>query len=141
MCLFRAAIAIVFLLVAVPAEAEENPPSKRQPKSEIDSFKNIGEWADELETIFVVNSDPVMRAIVCRVPFENFSLEALMKATKVSEERLLRAIDELTRRGLIDSSDESGTTMISPAGEMARDAMRRFAENWCGTGDECGVRR
>ncbi len=143
MRLFRAAIALLVLLAATPADADprKNAPSKRQLKSETPLIEKIESWIIDLETVVRVNSDPVLRAIVCRVPFSNYSLDALTMGTKIPKDQFERAIDKLKRRGLIATSRNRGITMIFPASEDAREAMRRFAMDWCTPDGECGVER
>ncbi len=89
-----------------------------------------------------VNSDPVMRTIICRVPFSDISPESLYRATKLPVPRIMQALKELQGMGLvIFDRNLNGRLVIAPASRYARSKMRRWSYDWCGGGDECGVTR
>ncbi len=92
---------------------------------------------ESLEEILI--EDAAMRAVVCRVPFIDFTLKRLTRATKISQKKLKDAIEKLDVVGLVATSGKGGAMRISPANEEARDKLRSLAREYCTSDDECGV--
>ena len=98
-------------------------------------------WARDVEAMARVHSDPVLRSIVCRVPYEDFTVEAIMRATKIPGPRLKRAVQLLERMGLVEVVQNGNVMRLVPASEKAREKMRRWSEQWCVGDDACSVAR
>ena len=150
MRLFRAAIPFLVTLGAISDDVEarkKKEPTERKTQldravqREISLFERIEKWTKELETILKVNTDPVLRAIICRVAFTDYSLSALMMGSNIPADRFKRALTQLEHGGFIKTSTTGDVTMVAPANPDAKDALRRFAMSYCSTGGECGVRR
>ena len=89
-----------------------------------------------------IHADPLERTIVCRLPYIDISIRALSLVTGFSKQQLSFAAEKLRDRGLVKlRPGEGGYPTIVPANEKSRNMMLRLAEQWCGLGDECGVRR
>ncbi len=117
------------------ALADESAGNDQDPLSKAKS------WAINLEAATRIASDPVLRSIVCRVPFANFTIEAIMRATKIPGPRLKRAVQRLENMNLINVVRQGNVMRIVPANEKARAKMREWANKWCTSDDECGVAR
>lgn len=87
-----------------------------------------------------VNSDPVLRTIVCRIPYTNFTLDTLARATRINSERIASALGELVVMGLVTLRTEpQGDVVVTPASESAQSLMREAAEKWCNGSDDCDL--
>ena len=136
------------LILASGASAGENADdsivrkwsSKRAATMDI-SLNNVAKWAAEFQNKLHVDADPVLRAIVCRVPFSSWSLDAIKLATKISDERLEEAIKRLKDLELIISERKHGVTSLLPASEEARKWMQEYAEDMCASDNTCDVER
>ncbi len=115
----------------------EDPPRHLGP--DVSPFVGVDRWRKEIEAAARIRFDPVMRAVVCRVPFMDYTLEALMRATKLSEKEIKRAIRQLEVIQLVTTFRKGGATHVAPADEEAREALRKWAQEWCASDDECGV--
>ncbi len=142
------AIALIVLLAAGPARAEELPGGYLKQQIEIETkeditAKNIEAWIWDIDAIFRLNRDPVLRAIICRVPYMDFTIESIAWATKFSLTRIQSAVVELRNMGLVIAGDEhDGDMLIRPESTEARAIMRHWAEDWCDSSDaECAVAR
>ncbi len=99
-------------------------------------------WINSSAISLRVNSDPVFRTIVCRVPFTNYTFESLIRATGLPKQRLATALGELVVMGLVSMQTESsGNVLVVPASENARKMMREWADKWCMDNNACGVQR
>ena len=123
------------LLVTGMASAGESSVEDKGPLGQAKS------WALNVEAATRIASDPVLRSIVCRVPFANFTIEAIMRATKIPGPRLKRAVQRLEAMKLIEVVRKGNVMRIVPANEGARAKMREWANKWCTSDDECGVAR
>ena len=133
----RFAIAIVVLLATGTAFADGV--RKGVKKSDPSGVK---EWLKEVESVVQIHSDPVRRAIVCRVPFTDLSITALVQATKIPRPQIMMAVSTLRGLGLVDlSKNVHGNQVVIPASDKARQRMRRWAYDWCATDDACGVNK
>ena len=138
------AFALAAFLVVNPAGAKEK---SKQLKSESAAdplaitIEEMGTWARDFEMLFRVNADPVLRAIVCRVPFTNWSLDALAMGTGIPKNRFFDGMRLLDEMGLVTHTYKNGIIMIRPATEFARVRMRKFAREWCTNEDACSVKR
>ena len=84
--------------------------------------------------------DPVMRAIVCRVPFFDFTIDALATATGLAQQRLAVTVNTLVQMGLLLwEKDDKGRMLITPRSKQARRFMAGWADDWCAGDDQCGV--
>ena len=141
-------ILFVVLFVASGASADENADdsivrkwsSKRAATMDI-SLNNVAKWAAEFQNKLHVDSDPVLRAIVCRVPFSSWSVDAIKLATKIPDDRLNEAIKRLSDLELIASERKNGVTTLIPASEEAKNWMQKYAVDMCATDVECGIER
>ena len=127
----------VSLADAEPKPAPMNNPSP--PPSE--TLSKIHPWAKEKVALTGINLDPVLRAIVCRVPFTNWSLDALMLGTKISRERFERGAGLLEGIGLITIYRANGITLLKPASNKIRAEMRKWAYEWCTSEERCEIGR
>ena len=134
--------ALIPLVVALTAGAKElkkkSDPEPNPFSITIDEMEN---WARDFELLFRVNPDPVLRAIICRVPFTNWSLDALAMGTGIDKVRFFDGMRLLDEMGLVTHTHKNGIIMIRPANEFARVRMRKFAREWCTNDNECGVKR
>ena len=105
------------------------------------TIEEMRTWSRDFEMLFRVNADPVLRAIVCRVPFTNWSLDALAMGTDIPKDRFFDSMRLLDEMGLVTHSERNGITIIRPASEFARVKMRKFAREWCTSDDTCGVKK
>ena len=74
-----------------------------------------------------INFDPVLRAIDCRVPFTNWSLDALIMGTKIPRGRFEQGMKQLEDLGFISVSRTHGITLLKPSNYESRVQMRRWA--------------
>ena len=124
---------VAVLLAAISANANDIVPSPddKDPDS-------VASWLMEVEAIVRTRTDPVRRTIICRVPFTDISITALVQSTNIPRPNIMRAITRLETMGLVKvSNDAAGHFLIIPASEEARDKMRRWASDWCISEDEC----
>ena len=97
-------------------------------------------WMKEVEAVVRARSDPVQRAIVCRVPYTDIVITALIQATNLSRPKIMHATSRLENMGLVKvSNNSSGQWTITPESEEAREKMKRWAESWCVGDDKCDV--
>ncbi len=125
----------VFFAVAGAASARDMPWDEINPQA-----ADVAGWLKQVETVVRIHSDPAQRAIVCRVPFTNLSITALVRATQIPRPQLMSAVTKLRHRGLIEvTKDDHGHQIIVPASETARKFMRKWAYDWCASDDACEV--
>ncbi len=137
MSLTRLGIGLAILLAVSSASAKDVPLKKTSP-----NLSGVAGWLKQVEGVVRIRSDPVRRAIVCRVPYMELSIPALVRATKIPKPKIMFAITSLKGMGLVDiSNNPSGQWIIVPASPQAREKMRRWAEDWCVSDEECGVMR
>ena len=92
----------------------------------------------DAETAIRINSDPVLRTIVCRLGFHRISVGAIARATGVSKRRLLEGVRELMVRGLVNITDADGDYyLLEPTDRDAKAKLQRWAYNWCSNDDRC----
>lgn len=131
-----AALAVAILLATNPANGRDS----YWDRSEIE-LARISAWLKDTNNFLRIIADPAKRAIVCRVPFFNFTPKAIVRATRLPQARLMRAAIDLEAMGLVSLVEERGHLQFAPASEDARVKMRRWADNWCVNNDTCGVSR
>ncbi len=131
----RAAIALVTILAAAPAGAVDEYPRDDDAGSPAAGIKA---WIDDARVTFRINSSPILRTIVCRVPFTDFTLESLAKATGIPKDRLAAGVNELVLMGLVRWR-RGEQNWIQPASEDARKKMLKSADDWCGSNESCEV--
>ena len=103
-------------------------------------LSTAGHWMRSIELEFRINSDPVLRTIVCRLSFTNFTLTTLVLATGVPRDLVAHAVQELSEMELANwAYDETGKIFIVPASEEARLMMREWANRWCSSDEACAV--
>ena len=93
-------------------------------------------WLREIGIFILINSDPVKRAIVCRVGFQPFAAHTISWATGIPESDIRHAALQLQGMSLIRHVGG----VISPMNEEAGEKMRQWAHRWCTSDAECGVR-
>ncbi len=141
----RPAIALVVLLAASPSGAEDVPGGFSDEEDDIESVEDtaatkLEAWVQSIDATIRLNRDPALRAIVCRVPYTDLTIEALARATKLSPVQILSAFVELRNMKLVTTGKaQDGEMLIRPKSEDTRARMRHWAEYWCARNDECGV--
>ncbi len=147
-------------LAALPGTADEAPRGKAgrasagkadkapevNPRDEYpwgydqDSLATAGRMLREVEMAFQLNSDPVLRTIVCRIPFTNFTLKAMVLATGIPKDLITHAVQQLSEMDLVHwAYDDNGKIFIVPASEEARIMMISWANRWCSSEEACAV--
>lgn len=94
-------------------------------------------WLEDIRSILRISADPVMRTIVCRVPYGDFTDGAIAQATSIARPRLLRAAYELQNMGLIAVDHDGGNVRFRPASPSAGERMRAWAYEACANDDGC----
>ena len=128
-------ISILFWVITAKVGGTQNEKSE-------DALSGFLGWTKKMEMIIHINSDEVLRAIVCRVPFSDISPDALIKATKLPNDRVTKAVYELEVMGLVRlERNMGGNRLIVAATEEARRYMKNWAYNWCAENDKCTANR
>jgi hypothetical protein len=131
------AVYLALLLLTSPAGAQPYPWEKDPKIAEA-----VGEWLKEVEGIVRIRATPILRTIVCRLPFTDITIEGLAKATGLDPIKIAHGVSALVDKGLVRIEPVAGGTVkIVPNGERARDTMRKWANDWCTSDDSCGVQR
>lgn len=131
------AVFLAFLFVVNTAIAQSYPWDKDPNLAE-----TVSEWFKEVESVVRIRSDPVLRTIVCRVPYTKFTVDNLAKATGLAPITIAHGVSELVDKGLVRfDSGADGTVTIVPNGRSARETMRGWANDWCTSDDHCGVQQ
>ncbi len=126
-------VAMVFVLVVFSARAEEASWNHGDSGPE-----RLSAWLGDVGAVLRLNADPVMRTIVCRLPYTDFSASAMVRATRIPLPRLMRAAYELQDMGLVAVDHEGEIARLRPASKRARAKMRDWAFTWCAGDDSCG---
>ena len=135
--LFMLGCLAVAMASAGPATAENEPPPVSKPQG----WAKFGSWLNDAQIFTRINADPVKRAVACRVPYFNFTPKAMMRATHLSQSRLMKAVHQLESMGLVRIVVENGHEQVTVASESARSKLREWANQWCATDDTCEVSR
>ena len=98
-------------------------------------------WVEDVQAMMRIGADPVMRAIVCRVPYTDVTVGAIVRATRIPTPRLMRAAHQLRNMGLIALEGVGLDQRIRPASESTRARMREWAYHACATDDGCRAPR
>ena len=95
--------------------------------------------AAEIDRLAALLGDEMLRDMVCRLSTERFSFGGLSTALGLPEGQVMRRIQTLRSWGLVRTARlDSARTIIEPIpGDGAR-TLRRWAERYCPTGDNCG---
>ena len=134
---WRLGIALAVLLAAGTANAERSA----WDHNEI-GLAQVASWLRDVERGIWINSDPIMRAIVCRVPYGNFTPKTISMATNLSPQRIMLAIAELEAWGLIYIvGTERWEGLIVPASGKTREKLRGWSQGWCISDDSCEISR
>ncbi len=129
------AISLALLLVTSAASGQPYPWDK-----DPDLAETVLAWMKEVEAVVRTRSDPLGRTIVCRVPYTDIVITSLALATKTSRVNIMRAASRLESMELVKISNNSfGQWTIKPASEEAREKMKRWAEDWCTSDENCEV--
>ncbi len=105
-------------------------------------FEQIREWLQERSRNLQINADPVLRAVVCRIGYEAYSLGALSGATGIPPDRLMKVARDLEALGLVSTSMVSGGhVLLAPKNDGASAKLRELAEIFCSSDDECASHR
>ena len=123
---------LIPLTVAVMEALAESHPWDNDPRVAAD----VRSWLKEVETAVRIRSDPLLRTIVCRVPYADFTIGTLAKATGKPPIAIAIGASKLVDRGLVRlERDAAGNIKVVPNGDDARVRMRKWADDWC-IGDE-----
>ena len=116
-------IATALIFVAASAKGADSPEDSPW-NYDMDPMAGFKAVVKDAEMIARINTDLVLRAIVCRVPFTDISVNALLKATKLPGPRVMRGVRELKNLGLVrvEGTDEK---TIKPASQEARKKMKK----------------
>ena len=128
MSLLRAMLTLAIILIPYHAAADEDPWCKH-------GLARFGEAIGDLGDTLRLNTDPVKRAIICRVGYQPFAIHSIWRATKIPEEKIRRAAIELEKMNFVRLNGD----VISPHDKYARQKLRRFADKWCASDDRCEV--
>jgi hypothetical protein len=127
--------ALAVLLVVSPVAAEQTTADRSESE-----LAKVEAWLHDVAMTLQINSDPVLRAILCRIPFQHFTLEALHLATGVPRQRLLRGAERLAAMNLVRlEPDEGEWISIVPYDGEVEKKMRAWAYDWCASDESCGV--
>ncbi len=109
-------------------------------------FRDIEKFGDNIHSGFdyagmslKINTDPILRQIVCRVSYQAFEIAILARTLGLKEKKVREAVAKLQQMGLVQVRDLEQLELIVPADAKSGAAMRRFAREWCATDDECGI--
>ena len=128
-------IAVLLIVGSALADDVRKDTKKSEPNG-------LSDWLKSVESVVRVHSDPVRRAIVCRVPFTDLSITALVAATKIPRPQIMMAVSALKAQGLVDlSKNIHGHQVVIPANNHAREKMRKWAYDWCASDDACDVKK
>ncbi len=142
-------ILIVVLMTSIGADAKDvasiNPGNKKDLAELLRNIKaygkKIGEELNEQVLGLRIDMDPVLRQIVCRVPYRGVEVTDLGRSLGISEIGIWKGAQELSRMGLVEIKNVDFFKMIVPKNNAAQEMMRRWAEKWCANDDSCGVQR
>lgn len=105
-------------------------------------LEQIREWLQERSWNLQINADPVLRAVVCRIGYEAYSLGALSSATGIPPDWLMKAVRDLEALGLVSTSMVSGGhVLLAPKNDAAGAKLRELAKQFCSSDDECASQR
>ena len=135
MCVLGPGLALAVFLVASPVVAEQTISDR----SESDLAK-VEAWLHEVAMTVRINTDPVLRAILCRIPFHRFTLESLHLATGIPRQRLLRGAEHLETLNLVRLEPDEGEWLsIMPYDGEVEKKLRAWAYDWCSSDESCDV--
>ncbi len=103
--------------------------------------KKVQEILSEQTLRTLVGMSPLLRQIVCRVPFQKFEVSALARALGLPEPTVFEGVQLLDRLGIAALKDAYEGRVIVPKSPRSNEMMRRWAYDWCDSDDKCGVRR
>jgi hypothetical protein len=130
-------LALAVLYAANTASAKSLPSDTKD-----DGLVAFSSWLNDVELALQINTDPVLRSVVCRIPFTNFTPGTLAKATHLSRGRVMQAVSKLMDMGLVKIvSGDKGRPIVVPASDEIRQKLRRWVYDWCTTDNECEVAR
>ena len=140
--LASAVAAVVILLVALPVESADGFRNRQNRESKPVDLAAVTKWVGNAAEVLRINSDPVLRTVVCRVAYNPFTAPRLVSATGLPASQVNRAFKELRDMGLVRFEEAQGRyPTITSANPSAREKMRRLAERYCSSDRECGVKR
>ncbi len=140
----RPALIFAVLLAASTAVAGDNDDPPVDPLAgggtgNVGGIEKLGKYIETEAMGLRINTDPVMRQIVCRVAFRAFTASALRRAMYISEEKTEKAIETLKSMELVRIKLTRGEKLVLPANQEAGKMMRSWADKWCASDDKCGV--
>ena len=121
---------LALAIIVIPCHAAADDDTWRK-----HGLARFGEAMGDLGDSLRLNMDPIKRSIICRVGYQPFAIHSIWRATKIPEEKIRQAANELEKMKLVRLNGD----VISPRDETARDKMRRFAEKWCANDDRCEI--
>ncbi len=137
MSFLRYAIVIAILLASGPAKTDG-----RSLEPDVATRMYFEAWVRDANLAFRINSDPVVRTIVCRIPFTVFTLEAMALATGIPKHRIAHAVNKLKTMDLANwGLDKDGNIVIVPQSASVRREMIRWTDHWCTGDDQCEIGR
>ena len=128
--------AVIVVLFALNSAYASNSWSDRDE----DDLARFASLLKDAELMLRINSDPVQRAIVCRVGFQRFSLGAISRATGLTKSRLMHAVRNLMNLGLVKVADVAGENiLLEPADDGAGQKLRKWANRFCADDERCEI--
>ena len=154
-----AGLAAVVAAVSLPAVAETPPEEpdfdveinlkqsvapeelRAMEKQIADFARRIREASSEVALRAQIGSSPLLRQIVCRVPFHTFEVGALAGALGLPPRTVYDAAQLLERMGLVSIRQENQHRLLVPRSPEAEKIMRKWANEWCVNDETCGVEK
>lgn len=134
--------ALVILFVSLPVEAADGFRKRKNREGKPVDLAAVTQWTKNAVEVLRINSDPVLRTVVCRVAYNPFTAPRLVSATGLPASQINRAFKELRDMGLVRFEEAQGRyPTITSANPVAREKMRRLADRYCTSDNECGVKR
>ena len=133
--------ATIFFL-AWPADSADDFRTRKNRHAKPVDLTAVSEWVRTAAEVLRINSDPVLRTVVCRVAYQPFTALRLVSATGLPKNQVNRALKQLRDMGLVRFDEVQGRyPTITSANPVARAKLRRLAEQYCASNDTCGVKR
>ena len=127
------------LLVLSPWAAEAAKNDDWKSKYDPNLLARISNVFQQTRIDFLILSDPVKRAIVCRLPYAMFTLDTLSLATGLTRQRLAIAVNELVNLGIVKWVPAGKHLFVAPDSRETRIRMMKWTDAWCVGDDACEV--
>ena len=133
-------VAVLVILVSPVARADEKVKGDDwKSKYDPNLLAQISDVFQQARIDFIINSDPVKRAIVCRLPYAMFTLDTLSLATRLSKQRLALAVNQLVNVGVLKWVPSGQHLFVAPASREVRIRMMKWSDAWCVGDDTCEI--